>query len=105
MTFIDYHSTLIVDHLAEEIVLGGMSKYRKLAPSHITASANCEDFAVPTVPTGACGRNFPAEFSADKRSAKNVLDTMGPEYLCRTWIQQQSKFARRAIYLCLTMLT
>lgn len=84
-------SSLLVEHLADEVVLGGMSKYRKLAPTAIAASTNCDDIPVPHINVQPFGKGFPAGIE-DRRTAKQVLDTMGPEYLCRTWIQQQSKF-------------
>lgn len=69
--------SLLIKHLAEEVVLGGMSKYRKLSPPSLPAdpngtthfSKNIPDIGTQHVPI------YP-------RNAKTVLDEDGPAGLC-----------------------
>jgi pyruvate carboxylase len=90
--------SLLIQHLAEETVLGGMSKYRKLAPSNVSKplqpesqSSNIRNNYFPKAgPLGSTGdaEAIPPE---EVRSAKAILDHYGVDYLCKVWLPQQSK--------------
>jgi acetyl-CoA carboxylase carboxyl transferase alpha subunit len=78
--------SLLVKHVAEESILGGMSKYRKLAPT--ACSGPLKPKSAPSViyhpvPVGQVDEN--------SKSAKAILDKFGVKYLCNEWIPRQSK--------------
>eukprot|EP01038_Epipyxis_sp_PR26KG_P008321 gene8321-11257_t len=73
-------STLLTKHLSEEVVLGPMSKYRKLSPSNIGLAP------IPIPTTLKCASSS----SLGKENAKMILDKYGPAHLSK-WIQQESK--------------
>lgn len=83
--------SLLIKHLAEETVLGGMSKYRKLAPANMSkalrpAAHRIADKHLP-VPMVIVA----AEQRDQCRSAKAILDQYGVQYLCKEWLPKQSK--------------
>ncbi len=83
------HSKL-VKHLAEEVVLGERSKYRKLAPVPMSVPLAAGPIAAVTAEETA---KAAARVSrpAKENSAKYILDTHGPEYLCREWLPKQKR--------------
>jgi len=74
----DVTPSLLVKHLAEEIVAGTASKYRKLAP------ASCPENppVVPVVASAARPQGW--------TNAKKVLDAEGPDALVK-WVREQKR--------------
>jgi len=70
---------ILIRHLAEEIVTGGFSRYRGLAPA--------VSFVPPAVPSAV---NTAPVRPADWTNAKRVLDQGGPEALA-AWVKSQSR--------------
>lgn len=82
--------SLLTKHLAEEIVLGERSKYRKLAPTAMNVPLIAGPIATLTAAaTATAAARNPAPLK--ENTAKYVLDTMGPEYLCREWLPKQKR--------------
>lgn len=82
--------TKLTKHLAEEIVLGERSKYRKLAPVAMNtplASGSIESLSAASAATAAARQPAPLK----PETAKYVLDTKGPEYLCKEWLPKQKR--------------
>lgn len=80
--------SLLVKHLAEETVLGNMSKYRKLAPAPLSGPLK----AINKKPLGYAP--LPLDLDAvteDSLSAKAILDKFGVDYLCKVWLPKQAK--------------
>jgi acetyl-CoA carboxylase carboxyl transferase alpha subunit len=86
----DTKASLLLQHVAEETVLGNLSKYRKLAPPSLSK-------ALKVLPFDSSKTEYkplvipPETVDADCTSAKAILDKFGVQYLCREWIPQQSK--------------
>ncbi len=70
--------SLLVKHLAQEIVCGGSSRYRKLAPISCPESS-----PIPVTVT-------PRQRADNWTNAKKVLDAGGPEALVR-WVKEQKR--------------
>lgn len=74
----DVTPSLLIQHLAVEVVSGGASRYRKLAPP------SCP-LVPPAVPLVA-----PAVYPSAWTSAKKILDSQGPVALA-TWVKQRQR--------------
>lgn len=93
---------LIIKHLAEETVLGGMSKYRKLAPAHLSKGLKSTAKEVKASETGPYSRPYQVGVVDEScLSAKAILDKFGVNYLCKEWIPRESK--RRVLLTDTTM--
>lgn len=86
----DTKASLLLQHVAEETVLGTMSKYRKLAPPSLSKplkiaphDANKVVYEPYVIPPESVDENC--------TSAKAILDKFGVKYLCSEWIPKQSK--------------
>lgn len=73
--------SLLVKHIAEEVVLGSMSKYRKLSPPSIPSNINA---------TTGFSANVVAKNAVHPENAKSVMDRGGPVALVK-WIQETSR--------------
>eukprot|EP01036_Dinobryon_divergens_P026089 gene26088-34697_t len=88
-------SSLLVQYLAEEVVAGKLSLYKKLAPAHMqqtaatlfSKSAALDKVAVSSGPKPSEGLSDEAVLAG--RNAKAVLDRLGPSALAQ-WVKQQS---------------
>lgn len=78
--------SLLMKHLAEETVLGVMSKYRKLAPTHMSIPLKVQDKSSKVYKPVHI-----TDVDENCRSAKAILDKYGVKYLCREWLPKQSK--------------
>jgi hypothetical protein len=79
--------SLLLKHVAEETVLGGMSKYRKLAPVPLSIPLKISPSAAPS----AVPVTTDMVVDENCRSAKAILDKFGVNYLCKEWLPRQSK--------------
>ena len=77
-TAADNSATKLLSYLAEEVVCGARSRYRKLGPAACPAAAP----AAPAVAKKAAASGW--------TNAKTVLDAEGPDGLVR-WVKKQSK--------------
>jgi acetyl-CoA carboxylase carboxyl transferase alpha subunit len=78
--------SLLAKHIAEDSILGNMSKYRKLSPAHLSS-------AIKPKPAPAVIYK-PVELTnidENSKSAKAILDKFGVKYLCSEWIPKQAK--------------
>jgi pyruvate carboxylase len=87
-------TSLLIHHLAEEVVLGNMSKYRKLAPISLSKAYKLTAAEL----AGRTSTSFykPVTLKLDEidencRSAKAILDKYGVQYLCREWLPREAK--------------
>lgn len=80
--------SLLMKHVAEETVLGIMSKYRKLAPTHMQVPLKLKDKSTATY---APVHIAAADVDENCRSAKAILDKFGVQYLCKEWLPKQAK--------------
>lgn len=95
---------LIIKHLAEDIVLGTMSKYRKLAPTHLSKALKITAKDVTTSESGLNATPFvihAEDVDHSCLSAKAILDKFGVRFLCQEWIPRESK--RRILLTDTTM--
>jgi hypothetical protein len=83
--------SLLCKHLAEEIVLGERSKYRKLAPPAMSTPLVAGPIAALTAAGTAEAAHRARPKPCTASSAKQVLDSMGAEYLCREWLPKQKR--------------
>lgn len=86
----DTSASLLIRHLAEETVLGSMSKYRKLAPAPLSKALKIPKEDPSKVVYTPLPLNL-AEVDENSLSAKAILDKFGVQYLCREWLPRQSK--------------
>lgn len=82
--------TKLAKHLAEEVVLGERSKYRKLAPVPMTVPLKAAPISSITAADSAAAAARVSR-PAKENSAKYILDTHGPEYLCKEWLPKQKR--------------
>jgi hypothetical protein len=78
---VDYSAGKLLQFIAEETVLGNLSRYRKLAPPGCPLEA-------PVLPD--LSENLSKETPADWTTAKKQLDLGGPEALVN-WVRKQRK--------------
>ena len=82
--------SLLIKHLAEEVVLGERSKYRKLAPPSLNTALTAAPIAALTAADTAAAAARTST-PAHPNSAKYILDTHGAQYMCSTWLPQQKR--------------
>jgi hypothetical protein len=80
----------LTKHLADEVVLGERSKYRKLAPVAMNKPLTADPVAALTAgAAAAAAARTPAPQKPE--TAKYILDTKGVDYLCREWLPKQKR--------------
>lgn len=78
--------SLLVKHLAEESILGNMSKYRKLSPPALSGALK------PKPAPSVLYRPVQlTDVDENSKSAKAILDKYGVKYLCNEWLPRQAK--------------
>ncbi len=80
--------SLLMKHLAEEIILGTMSKYRKLAPANMNVPLKVKE--KPSILYQPVEISL-SEVDENCKSAKAILDKYGVQYLCKKWLPEQAK--------------
>lgn len=78
-------------HVAEEVVLGVMSKYRKLCPADMMKPLTPDTNLISQRYQPRPVQNVSADARDSCRSAKAILDAYGVDYLCKTWLPAQAK--------------
>lgn len=78
-------------HLAEEVVLGVMSKYRKLCPTDMMKPLTPDMNLIRERYHPRPVQNVSLDGRESCRSAKAILDMYGVDYLCKTWLPAQAK--------------
>ncbi len=78
--------SLLSKHIAEESILGGLSKYRKLAPTHLS-----KELKPRSTPTVSYRPVHLSDVDENSTSAKAILDKYGVKYLCQEWLPRQAK--------------
>lgn len=82
--------SLLSKHLAEEVVLGERSKYRKMAPPSLNTPLTAAPIAALTAASTATAATRTVS-AASENSAKYILDTHGATYMCREWLPKQKR--------------
>jgi hypothetical protein len=80
----------LAKYLAEEVVLGERSKYRKLAPVPMSVPLKAAPIAALTAEATALAAGR-VSLSAKENNAKHILDTHGANYLCKEWLPRQKR--------------
>jgi hypothetical protein len=80
----------LTKHLAEEVVLGERSKYRKLAPTAMNVPLTADPVAKLASASAVTAAARPAA-PVKPETAKSVLDAKGAEYMCREWLPKQKR--------------
>lgn len=83
--------SLLMQHVAKEVVLGEASKYRKLAPPALSAPLTAAPIGVLASAALAAELAAAVPMPVKEKNAKAILDEFGAVYLCQEWLPKQSR--------------